>query len=99
MTISYNFQIFRLLVSPFLEDRIYSDFGGGDCTDGQVTVVNEELGNILSPNYGANNTGTYPNDANCQWLINVAEGSVVSLAFLEFDVEQGYVQMDVVFFV
>ena len=77
-------------MSPFIEDRIYSDFGGGDCVDGQVTEVNEQFGNILSPSYEVNNTGTYPNDANCQWRISVAAGEVVSMKFIEFDVEEGY---------
>ena len=76
-------------MSPFVEDRIYSDFGGGACTDGQVTEVDEQFGNILSPNYQVNNTGTYPNNANCQWHLKVASDDVVSISFVEFDVENG----------
>ena len=76
-------------MSPFIEDRIYSDFGGGECVDGQVTETTEQFGNILSPNYEANNTGTYTNDADCQWHITAADGNVVSLSFIEFDVEEG----------
>ena len=87
--LSYNNITFTFSVSPFIENRIYLDFGGGECTEDGVTEVNEQFGNILSPSYEVNNTGTYPNDANCQWHIKVAAEDVVRMSFVEFDVEEG----------
>ena len=40
---------------------------------------------ITSPNYPSN----YPDDADCQWHINVDFGYVVKIKLLEFDLEDG----------
>ena len=42
-------------------------------------------GELTSPNYPS----VYPDDADCQWHINVDFGYVVKLTLLEFDLEDG----------
>ena len=40
-------------------------------------------GDILSPNYPA----TYPNNADCQWLVRGQDGYIIVLTFPEFYIE------------
>ena len=53
--------------------------------DAPLQITNSPTGEILSPDYPDN----YPNDANCEWHIQVDDGCVVELIFVEFDVEDG----------
>ena len=50
-----------------------------------MTIANAQTGEFTSPNYPS----PYPNDADCQWHINVDDGFVVQLTFVEFDLEDG----------
>ena len=60
----------------------------GDFQPTQMTAVNETIPRvnttiIFSPGY----PGVYPNSASCSWMISAAEGQIVQLTFLEFDLE------------
>ena len=48
-------------------------------------IENLPTGELTSPGYPS----SYPNDADCQWHINVDVGFTVQLTFIEFDVEDG----------
>ena len=50
-----------------------------------LMIANSSTGEITSPDYPS----TYPNNADCQWHINVNDGFVVQLTFVEFDVQDG----------
>ena len=50
-----------------------------------LIVINSSRGEITSPDYPS----AYPNNADCQWHINVDDGFVVQLNFVEFDIEDG----------
>ena len=50
-----------------------------------VVITGSDAGEILSPNHPFE----YPNDADCQWHIEVNDGQVVQLIFIEFDMEDG----------
>ena len=54
-----------------------------------MSEITEPAGNILSPNYEPDNTGTYINDANCKWHIQVDPEYWIQLSFIEFEVEEG----------
>ena len=51
---------------------------------GQI-IRDSSSGEILSPNY----PDAYPNDATCQWHIQVDRGFVVRLTFIDFSLEDG----------
>ena len=75
-------------MNTFIDRIDYND----DCRDGRTSdITGKTTGNVISPNYAANNTGQYTNDANCQWHIQVNDGYVVKLSVIEFDTELGLV--------
>lgn len=53
---------------------------------GQLT---SSQGSIVSPNYPQ----PYPVNADCEWLIRVSEGSVVSVTVVEIDIEEHQICM------
>ena len=56
------------------------------CGDFKPSIITGSLtGEVDSPNYPFD----YHNDADCQWLITVDEGSIISLTVLDFNVENG----------
>nr|XP_042896535.1 cubilin [Parasteatoda tepidariorum] len=60
--------------------EIYFDSTATGC-GGKLT---SPRGTIMSPNYPQ----TYPINANCEWLIQVSEGSVISLHVVDIDIEE-----------
>ena len=50
-----------------------------------LVLSGSTTGTIQSPNY----PNDYPNDADCNWLIEVDGGSVVQLTIVNFVVEDG----------
>ena len=55
------------------------------CGQNKPLLIANTTGEIFSPDYPEQ----YPNSSNCQWLITVPGGFVVSLTFVEFDLEYG----------
>ena len=55
------------------------------CGDIPLVLSGSTTGTIQSPNY----PNDYPNDADCNWLIEVDGGSVVQLTIVNFIVEDG----------
>ena len=49
------------------------EFVGGDACGGEPERLSESSGTIQSPGY---DSSTYPNDANCQWIIEAPAGKV-----------------------
>ena len=49
----------------------------------KLLINNSDMGEILSPNYPSN----YPDNADCQWHINLSIGYVAVLTFLDFETE------------
>ena len=59
---------------------------GDPCGYGKKLLINNsDTGEILSPTYPSN----YPNNADCQWHINLSPGYVALLTFLDFETQQG----------
>ena len=50
-----------------------------------LMITESSTGEITSPGHPL----PYGNDLDCQWHVNVNEGFVVQLTFIEFDVEDG----------
>ena len=50
-----------------------------------LVMANSETGELTSPSYPK----SYPNNADCQWHLNVDDDFLVQLSFVEFDVEDG----------
>ena len=48
-----------------------------------LRIINSSDGEILSPNY----PDQYPNDSDCQWLITVDDGNLITLTIADFDLE------------
>ncbi|XP_043915923.1 discoidin, CUB and LCCL domain-containing protein 1-like [Protopterus annectens] len=57
-----------------------SVFGGNGCGH---TIVSTQSGTLASRNY----PGTYPNQTECEWKVNVAPFQGIKLVFGDFDVE------------
>ena len=51
---------------------------------GPMILANASTGIIVSPNFPAR----YPNNVECQWLIQGSDEVVIHLSFLAFDVEE-----------
>ena len=76
----FIFQLFCVIVI----NPVPADNACGDLKP-QTLLGVTSIGEITSPDYPS----IYPNDADCQWHINVDFGYVVKLTFLEFDLEDG----------
>ena len=77
-------------ISPFW----HSSSGGQEQSSGAhdpcaselpVVLSGSSSGTIQSPNYPSD----YPNDADCNWVVEVGGGVVVELTIVTFDVEDG----------
>ena len=73
---------------------VSSSSGGQEQSSGALDPCASELpvvlsgsssGTIQSPNYPSD----YPNDADCNWVVEVGGGVVVELTIVTFDVEDG----------
>ena len=75
-------------------ELVSSSSGGQEQSSGALDPCASELplvlsgsssGTIQSPNYPSD----YPNDADCNWVVEVGGGVVVELTIVTFDVEDG----------
>ena len=55
--------------------------------DAPIIMNNSNIGDIFSPGFPS----PYPNEAECLWHVKVADNMVVSMTFVEFELEDGYV--------